>query len=274
MSGRKSSIVIGALLAMCCMLPAAWADPLQPDASKANAPAPELPAFLDSKRLIDLQEAWRTRERGAAHAAKPAAAEEPAPDSQQAISAVRAAMKRVDEASREADAVRLKAEELSQRFGEGGNAAQAEAAQPVVPTPPPYAVGGDPSADRSKTELPPEVEAPAHVGAPAPTVPPLGADTTTAAIPDAAQVPEATPPPPKAKHGAHIGVGIPPLPVRAPKVVAKGSHRPSGATSPRRSRPAVAARVVVPDVRNGRGEVFPPYLGAYEWKSQPQLIGR
>jgi hypothetical protein len=109
--------------------------------STDGAPAFTLPAFLDGARLPDMQDAWRAHFGDASDAAavQPASEVTPrAPGAETAplLDTAREAMTRAEQASREAAAVRARAEELSRRFGAGGaeSAADMAAAAAVPPT--------------------------------------------------------------------------------------------------------------------------------------------
>jgi len=109
--------------------------------STGGAPAFTLPAFLDGARLPDMQDAWRAHfgDASDAAAAQPARETTPmAPGAETAplLDTAREAMTRAEQASREAAAVRVRAEELSRRFGAGGaeSAADMAAAAAVPPT--------------------------------------------------------------------------------------------------------------------------------------------
>jgi hypothetical protein len=109
--------------------------------STDGAPAFTLPAFLDGARLPDMQDAWRAHFGEASDAAAVQPASEvtpPAPGAETAplLDTAREAMTRAEQASREAAAVRARAEELSRRFGAGGaeSAADMAAAAAAPPT--------------------------------------------------------------------------------------------------------------------------------------------
>jgi hypothetical protein len=96
-----------------------------------EAPAFTMPAFLDGARLPDLQEAWR------AHFSDPnetatvqPASEVTTPTPEAALDRAKQAMTRAEQAGREAAAVRIRAEELSRRFGAG----DASASEPAAST--------------------------------------------------------------------------------------------------------------------------------------------
>jgi hypothetical protein len=89
--------------------------------STGDAPAFTLPAFLDGDRLPDLQDAWRAHfgDQSDAAVARPASeAVAPQPDISQQTTTTRG-----EQTSREAAAVRTRAEELSSRFGAGAESA-------------------------------------------------------------------------------------------------------------------------------------------------------
>lgn len=270
MGVRTSSIVGSVLLAMCCFAAGAAAfdtaqsaEPAGPSGSSSFG----LPSFLDTERLPNLQEAWRAQitppgrgddGRSAAPAfvpplyvdrAGPADRGETEPTTSSARTAT----------------VRRRAEELSRRFFGGGASTDKPAqelakpavqpevplpAQPVVdtakaaaPLPPPYAIGADPSADRSE------------------------ADTTTAALPDAARsVPDA--PMRKRAAAAPMHVGLPPLPRRRPEPDARAENHNSSAPS-RRYRSVVSRPSVSSSRRDAKREVFPSYLHSFGWDPRP-----
>ena len=115
----------------------------------SDAPAFTLPAFLDGERLPDLQQAWRSHfsDMNGAVAGQ-AAGVAATPETDAALNAAQQAMTRAEQASREAAKVRVRAEELSRRFGAGaaggtdaaptetasidGQSNSADTAQPVV----------------------------------------------------------------------------------------------------------------------------------------------
>ena len=105
--------------------------------STASAPAVTLPAFLDGARLPDMQDAWRARFGNVSDdAAVQPAGEATASTPEAVLDAAQGAMTRADQASREAAAVRERAEELSRRFGAGGaeSAVDVAPADVIVPT--------------------------------------------------------------------------------------------------------------------------------------------
>jgi hypothetical protein len=257
---RESAIVGGSLLAMCCLIPGAAAfESDQTDLPSGSPPAFSLPAFLDSARLLNLQEAWRAQ-------VKPTVV--PPLPGFDASSADAPVTKSPKPEAREPAAVRQRAEELSRRFSsDGASAKAASTAKAPDPTPPPFALGAapPPSSDRSGADLPADTPAPSHVGAALPVAAPVGTDTTTAALPDPSEKKQA----PAKKHSggksARLNVGIPPLPVRAPRkataavqVRAPVVHHSRRVTSP----------MAPPRVENEHREVFPPYLGAPGWNAQ------
>ena len=114
----------------------------------SDAPAFTLPAFLDGERLPDLQQAWRSHFSANEAAAGQAPGEAATSETDAALNAAQQAMTRAEQASREAAKVRVRAEELSRRFGAGaaggtdaaptetasidGQSSSADAAQPAV----------------------------------------------------------------------------------------------------------------------------------------------
>ena len=96
-----------------------------------EAPAFTMPTFLDGARLPDLQEAWRAHFSDPNETASIQPASEvktPTPDT--ALETAQQAMTRAEQAGREAVAVRIRAEELSRRFGAGDEGAS----EPVAAT--------------------------------------------------------------------------------------------------------------------------------------------
>jgi hypothetical protein len=96
-----------------------------------EAPAFTMPAFLDGARLPDLQEAWRAHfsDTNETATVQPASEVTP-PTPETALETAQQAMTRAEQAGREAAAVRIRAEELSRRFGAGDESAS----QPAPPT--------------------------------------------------------------------------------------------------------------------------------------------
>jgi hypothetical protein len=268
MGSSKRTFLGGSLLAMSFLLTGA-VSALEPDQSGAppqSLPARPLPAFLDDKRSGDLQEAWRAREAEAKEAPRPQGSGAPGePESQEteAMSAARDAMKRVGEANRQAPAVRQRAEELSRRFG--ADAGEIPGAAVVPP-----AVSGEPPAGQGEQTVVTAPE-PTREGDAAAEAQPAGAGGATAALPEAAAETQgaattARPPVPVARTSAHIPP-LPPLPLRAPRAVTQDAamrhYRPAAGSLP-------AAAPAPAPAGNGRVEVFPPYIRAFGWNSQPQ----
>jgi hypothetical protein len=261
MGASKRTFLGGSLLAMCFLL-TGTATALEPDQSGVPPQSsPPLPAFLDDKRSGDLQEAWRAREAEAKEAPQPqgsGASEEPAPKETEAMSAARDAMKRVGEANRQAPAVRQRAEELSRRFG--ADAGEIPSAAVVAP-----ATSGEPPAGQGGQTVVTAPE-PAREGDAAADAEPAGGGGATAALPEPAPEPpdaatQRRPPVPVARPNVHI----PPLPLRAPRAVTQDAAM-------RHYRPAVGSlpATAPAPADNGRVEVFPPYIRAFGWNSQPQ----
>jgi hypothetical protein len=131
MSAVVKSTLVGFLAVTCAASSSGAAEFGQSSTSGDGSPVIAFPAFLDMSRLPDLQEAWRAR--AAQVPAEPVSAPEaivqpavqedggPSPDpaSDAAIQSARATLVRAEKVSRDADAVRLRAEELSSRFGAG-----------------------------------------------------------------------------------------------------------------------------------------------------------
>lgn len=269
MGASKSTFLGGSLVAMCFLLTSTAAAVEPEQSSVPSQTTPPLPAFLDDKRSGDLQEAWRAREPEAKEAPRlqgSGAPQEPAAKETEAMSAARAAMKRVGEANRQAPAVRQRAEELSRRFGaEGAVAEPVDAGEiPSAAVVPPAISGQPPSGQGDQTVV--TAPEPTREGDAATDAQPAGAGSATAALPEAAadtQDPatEKSPPVPVVRPSAHI----PPLPLRAPRAVAHDAatrhYRPAAGSLPAPA-PAPADK--------GRVEVFPPYIRAFGWNSQPQ----
>src|SRR5262245_8136795 len=88
----------------------------QPAPGGDEAPALQLPAFLDIARLPDMQEAWRLHSGGGlTPASAEVATETPEAQDESALQTARAALTRAEQVSRDAAAVRERAEELSRR---------------------------------------------------------------------------------------------------------------------------------------------------------------
>jgi hypothetical protein len=262
MGVRASAIVGGSMLVMCCLISGAAAfESHQTVLPTTSPPAFSLPAFLDSARLPALQEAWHTQ-------VEPAVA--PPLHGFGAAPADAPVMKSVKPEGREAAAVRQRAEELSRRFSAGEASKPANSVNAPDPIAPPYAVGADPSADRSSKDLPADTPPPSHVGAlnvspdAAAATGPSKADTTTAALPDSSDKTQAPATKHSAGRSAHLSVGIPPLPVRAPRKATAAAEMRAPAVH--RSR-RVTSPMAAPPVNEHR-EVFPPYLGAPGWNAQ------
>jgi hypothetical protein len=141
-----------------------------------EAPAFTMPAFLDGARLPDLQDAWRAHfsEPNESASVQPASdVTTPAPET--ALVTAQQAITRAEQAGREAAAVRIRAEELSRRFGAGDerasepatstetasidtNASSADATQPVADTVLAPTEGSATSDTASVTEVAPVME--------------------------------------------------------------------------------------------------------------------
>lgn len=251
MGAREGIVVGGLLLALCWLIAGAAAFETGGSGSPPGAaPAAALPAFLDRARMPDVEAAFRAQ--------------------------ARAAMKRAKQDGPAAAAVRRRAEALSRRFDAGTGAANkpAETAKASEmadesPPPPPYAIGADPSADRSgqtagmvpergpKPQLKPNNARAAAQG--------FSADTPTAALPDAAPTVSAAATPSKPPAAlSHLSTKIPPVPLQARRHEASKPvvRHARAASAPRRSPPAAR--------RDLRGEAFPSYMRAFGWNSQPR----
>jgi len=237
----------------------------RPGASAATSPALTLPTFLDEDRLPALQEAWRAREGAPEVVSEPLGAQvriEPAASEGEAegaaMSAARAAMRRVGEASRQAPAVREAAEELSRRFSAISEPAEAGPAPSSVVVSTAIAEGAD--ADRADEAAEGAVTSGAGAGNAAPV-------TTTSALPEAAMRPNSA----RIDEGPAVAVApksrkviIPPLPLRAADAKTDADQRPA-----RNTNSVAVARPEGPPVTAARREVFPPYMRAFGWDSQP-----
>lgn len=252
----------------------------------ASSPPPawKLPAFLDAERLPVLQEAWRATETDTevAAPATPQAEQDP-------MSAARAAIKRLGDATRQAPAVRQAAEELSRRFSVISGPSS-EAGVVVTTT-----VGEKPAAEASRQDaeeaaaVAADGAAPLHVAAPV---------TATSAIPEAEMRPQSAhldPIPPLDMSPGTVAE-TPPLPVRAPEATAppktktkaktaKSKAKPTKTASTAEKKPAQKSTSTPPiepssmtaepppaadaSVVAGRREVFPPYMRAFGWDDQP-----
>ncbi len=265
MGASESTFVGGSLLAVCLLVSGAAhaMEPAQSRASTSSLPALSLPAFLDDKRVPDLQEAWQ------AHVRAPQA--EPrvedgnvavAPVANDAsMSAARAAMQRAGQTSSEAANVRQRAEELSRRFGAGG-----VAAEPVGSIERPSAVA-TPAAIAATPPTPlgkQVVVAPLDTGAGVGTVKAKAAAPGTSAparqdIDMGQKLRLAAPPPPR---------DIPPTPVRAPRATASITEPPNKVGGPPVAR-SVPARKSSRKV-DVTGDVLPTQLRAFGWNAQPE----
>jgi hypothetical protein len=245
-------------------------------------PAWNLPAFLAADRLTVLQEAWRASETGpeATTLATPEAEQDP-------MSAARAAIRRIGDATRQAPAVRQAAEELSGRFSVIG--APAGEAGVVVTT----TVGDKSASDASRQDAEEAAAVAADGAAPLHATAPV---TATSAIPEAEMRPQSArlePIPPLDMTPGTVATN-PPLPVRAPVATAPAKTKPKTAKAkakatktastaeknPARksaSMPPVETRTVTAEppaveeapVVAGRRDVFPPYMRAFGWDDQP-----
>jgi hypothetical protein len=289
---REGTLLGGAVVVWCLInfgaaaFEAAPASEVPPPSSSSNLLLPE---FLDSSRLPEMQDAWRssvTRE-GSSNAETTGAT------------------------SGREQPVRRRAEELSGRFIEGessGSPAAKGAEKPSTVRELPTSL--------SEAAMPGGNSVMSHMGAPV-KIPPDTDETTTATLPDlATEKPAATDPAPQpspsaAGNATWLKVGLPPLPVRSPKtakahakVKAKAKvekaksadkaeetveKKPSGSKSTagkvataksaetddddkpvRQFRTPVVTHAAPAQPRQdpGRKEVFPPYLGAYGLTSQ------
>ena len=135
--------ICGVLVATSFVSGAGAVDINQPRSqATSEAPAFALPSFLDTTRLPDMQDAWRAL---SGEASPPATAEPmkvgaPLPTTDDAaLERAREAMTRAEQVSRDAAAVRARAEELSRRFSitaEGSDAPAAPAPDPAPATTP------------------------------------------------------------------------------------------------------------------------------------------
>jgi hypothetical protein len=294
-------ILIGCtLLAMCAVGNGAVNAEPQKSAAATTTTAISLPAFLDQRRLADIQEVWDSRPAPSG----PTRAEAAKRDAQQqakaqaTVQTARAAMKRAQQASEDAAVIRRRAEEISRRFSTGA------VTTTVMPTPP--------AADNSETAAIATVQPAAEAGKPAvPQIqhaaavhaPPLDADTgptkpfgiggplpadATESAPNVAAIEANTtvkpiPPTPHPKAGA----------AKAPRGKTKigSSAKPSGkakadagtkVAANTRSPAKVHARASEPgaggaqpaaadeDKPSTMSEVFSGFLRAFGWNSQPE----
>jgi hypothetical protein len=189
--------LLGTLLATTLASTAFAMEPTPSQAPSSLPPAVSLPAFLDVARLPDMQEAWRARFNDADTSQATAATVTPVA-ADKADTAVldtsREAISRAEQVSREAAAVRSRAEELSRRFTADPNATSDPPAAQPAPTET-AAIGPGPSevpaandqvlapADGEFTQVEPAVDVPMRKQAAATdapvvedmaTVPPMG----------------------------------------------------------------------------------------------------
>jgi hypothetical protein len=121
-----------------------------------EAPAFTMPAFLDGARLPDLQDAWRAHFSGINETASvQPASEVTTPTPEMALDTARQAMTRAEQAGREAAAVRIRAEELSRRFGAGDESASEPAASTETASINTDAAGADATQPAADTVLAP-----------------------------------------------------------------------------------------------------------------------
>jgi hypothetical protein len=272
-----------------CMIASGAAAAMEQNGSAAPSlpgPEPSFPAFLDADRLPALLEAWRARELGS----QTVTLAPPGPEGD-AMSAARAAIKRIGGAARQAPAVRQAAEELSRRFSAIGGPAGSEASSGVVVT---TAVGDKPASEASRQDAEEAAAVAADGAAPLHAAAPV---TSTSALPEAEMRPQSARLDPIAPLDMtpRTIAKIPPLPVRAPeatapaktktakaKAKAKATKSASSAAEQKPERRSasplpVATRTVTaepPPVEDapvvaGRREVFPPYMRAFGWDDQP-----
>ena len=143
----------------------------------SDAPAFTLPVFLAGERLPDLQQAWRTHfsDTNEAPAGEAATLE---PDA--ALIAAQQAMTRAEQASREAAEVRIRAEELSRRFGAGATE-QAPTETAAIDTQDNTAAGAQPAVEHVLAPVDEDV-APMNASAPADDAPVIEEMATTPVI--------------------------------------------------------------------------------------------
>jgi hypothetical protein len=237
-----------------------------------ETPAFALPAFLDGARLPDFQDAWRAHfgegsEPAMLEPASDITAPTPSAD-QAAMEAARQAITRAEQASREAAAVRARAEELSRRFGAdglGGSVAGAPdttatdtGAGPGASTET-ASIGTDTSADRSAQ---PVVE---HVLAPAED----DNDTSAAATPT--QSVAAT------TNDAPASENIATKPVKRAKVGARIPSREAAQAAPNKpiAVKATPTRTAADDTPPDKADTadaaapMPMEIRAFGWNAQP-----
>jgi hypothetical protein len=207
----------------------------------SEAPAFTLPVFLDGERLPDLQQAWRTHFSDTSEAAPAQAAGVAATiEADAALNAAQQAMTRAEQAGREAAEVRVRAEELSRRFGAGATE-QAPTETAAIDTQNNSAGATEPAVEH--------VLAPADDEAPPPEA--------SAATGDAPVIEEMATPPVK-KPVKRVSAPIPSR--QAVQTVARQSA--SVVTGPLRVDPAAPKPETDP--------MMPSELRSFGWNAQPQ----
>ena len=288
---RVGTTIGGALLAICCQGFAAEAFDSVP-AKAPSATTATLPEFLDSARLPEMQDAWRSTVIPESQTGE--LAEPPPPG--------------ISAQPGPGQPVRKRAEELSGRFSDSASGSASAKQSSAGPKAPPT--------DLSEAAMPQETPTLSQLGA-GPPVPPAGEPpagdarpsdvTTTATLRDAAT--DSQPAAETARAPATwLKAGVPPLPQRSPRSAkahakAVGANKkgasakaPENSTSKKSAgaksaagkvassagekddddkpvrqfrAPVISHVAPAPRPDPGRKEVFPPYLGAYGW--QPKI---
>lgn len=276
----------------------------QPPTAAASSPALSFPAFLDKTRLTDIEEAWSARIVRAGPTRVEAATREARQleKAQATVSTARAAMKRAEQASEDAAAVRRRAEEISRRFAVGGVTTTPANATTIsvetVATVQPTADAGAPAAPRvehSAVVHAPPADAdtgpkkPFGVGGPVPAE--AAQSVQHAAIESGAPTLSPVPPhphrAPRASSGksprskAKVGTNPKPSNNAKPSVNSKSGSTAEVAAN---MRPPLAAANVLPPQPPASGdspsadgnksstmsEVFSGFLRSFGWNSQPE----
>lgn len=267
MSAHASARFVGILL-MIATAPAAGAMELSQGGAPGSDPSSgfAFPMFLDGARLPDLQEAWRARfgtDEGPAASAATRSYDPVATT----IDAARQALTRAEQVTRDAAAVRDRAEALSRRFADshGDGASSPTAASPVTDPvteseAPTETASINPPADQMPVPVAEQGAAPSDVPVDAAAGSPM--EQTAAAAPSAtddAPVLEdmATEP---AKIGRRDTSRVAP---RAP--VQATVHDAPGASGLLKVHPVAPSRAPGPD----QSTLMPSELRAFGWSSQP-----
>lgn len=254
------------MLLVIAVAPVAGAMELSQGAAPGSEPSSSFafPMFLDGARLPDLQEAWRTRF-GADENPAPSAANGASDPEATAIDAARQVLTRAEQVTRDAAAVRDRAEALSRRFADSHP--DGTSSPTPDPAPAPVAPEGDTSTETASITSPTDqtpvpvaepVAAPADV--PVDAAAGAAAERTAAAVPSADDAPViedmATKP---AKAGRRY------TPEAAPRQPVQATvHDAPGASGLLNVHPVAPGGTPGPD----QSSLMPSELRAFGWGSQ------